>query len=168
MRKKKGLVVVLVAQRLSGVEDVSDTDIRANAVDVDGVVKSKWASGDVVSVDGVYTARVGVCPDAEVAVDKAVVHVEEHVARRAVDVLHDGSDSVVAKGVRATFGAEGHTSKVGVGVALVDIFGIAVGGQAAVAVAGKAMGLVIGARANIEVQVGELLQGGISQAVARG
>ena len=78
-------------------------------------------------------------PDAEVAVNEAVVQPEDGVSGRGIGVLHDGSDAVVAPGVRTRLGALGHAGKVAVGVALVYVGRVAVLRLRGVAVARQAV-----------------------------
>jgi acetolactate synthase regulatory subunit len=156
---KRLLVVVLVAQRRGrGVKDIPNTHVRSDTVHVDVRVQAERPARYVVSVDAAQTSRVLVLPDAEVAVDEAVMQPENGVGGRAVGVLHDGSNTVVAPGVRTTFRAGSHAGEVAVGVALVHVVGVAVLRLCAVAVAGEAVNLVAGSGTDVDGEVGKLLR----------
>jgi hypothetical protein len=153
------LVVVLVAQSgARSIKDIPDTDGRAEVVDVDSGVESQWVASLVVSVDGVDTVRVLVLPDAEVAVNEAVVQPEDGVGGRSPGVLHDSADTVVSPGVRTTLGAASHAGIVALVVASVYHLRVGVGSLGVVVVTGEAVEVVILAGTDVDSQVGELLR----------
>jgi hypothetical protein len=160
IHQSPSLVVVLVAEGGAlGVENVPDLNIRPEAVDVDVGVEGQGVALRVRSTDGGGAdSGVRVLPDAEVAVDESVVQPEGWVSGRTVDILHDGADTVVAPGVGTTFSTGSH---VGVGVtrvASVNHVVAGVDGLGVVVVTGKAMALVAGSGADVDSQVGELLE----------
>jgi len=69
------LVIVLVAQCWPcGVENVSDTHIRAEVIHIDLGIESKGISSGVSAPNGSHTLVASVVlPDAEVAIDEAMV-----------------------------------------------------------------------------------------------
>jgi hypothetical protein len=77
-RYRYSLVVVLVAKcRACGVKNISDLDIRLETVDIDAGVKGQRVTINVCARDGGGAdARVLVLPDAEVAIDEAMVQPE--------------------------------------------------------------------------------------------
>jgi hypothetical protein len=111
--KVTSLVVVFVAQSSARrVQDIPDLDSGADVVYIDGGVKGETVAELVSSIDVAHTRPVRVLPDAEVAVNEAVVQPEDGVGGRGVGVLHDSTDTVVTPSVRTTLGTAGH---VGVG-----------------------------------------------------
>jgi hypothetical protein len=149
--RNENLVVVLVAQRsASGVQNIPDTHVRADAVDIDRRIQGKRVTSLVGAVDAVYTSRVLVLPDAEVAVNKAVVQPEDGVGRRRPGVLHDGANAVVSPGVRATLGARGHVGVAVLVVAAVDHGGVGVDRLGVVVVAGQAVEVVVLAGTDVD------------------
>ena len=162
-KDKQVLVVVLVAQRwASSVQDIPNTNIRAETVDVDVSVESKRPTRDVVSVDTAHAVRVIVLPDTEVAVDEGVVQPEYWVTGGTVHVRHDSTDTVVTPGVGTKLRARSHTSKVAVRVALVHVGGVYVGSLGAVTVTRETMLLIARAGSDVDGKVGERLQSGVS------
>jgi hypothetical protein len=152
------LVVVLVAQGCaSSIEDVPDADGGAEVVHIDGGVQGKRVACLVGAVNSLGTRSGLVLPDAEVAVDEAMVQPEDGVSRRAVGVLHDSTDTIVSPSVRRTLGATGHAGIIVLVVATVDELGAGVDGLGVVIVTGKAMEVVVCAGTNVNCQVGELL-----------
>jgi hypothetical protein len=139
------LVIVAVAQRRRlCVDDVADGHIRSDTLHVDHRVHANFRAVHVLSVHtSCSDARgVGILPDAVVVVDEEVVKPEDGVAGRRVDVAHDTTDTVVAVGVGATFGARGHVLVGWVHgrvVARVDPVFVSVLGQGGVASALKAV-----------------------------
>lgn len=139
----QNLVAVLVAQRgARGVEDIPNADRGPHIIDIDRGIEGEGVSSLVVAGDAGGAGRVGVLPDAEVAVDEGVVQPEDRVGRRCVDVLHDGSDTVVTPGVRPSLSAISHAVEIAESIALVDVGRVAVGRLGAVAGTSKTMELV--------------------------
>lgn len=161
MSNTQYLVVVLVAKRLaSSVKDVPDPDIRPEAVDVNSGIKRQRIAVDVCAVDGggAYS-RVLVLPDAEVAVNEAMVKPENlvvvreelgqmfvgrtyWVGRCGVDILHNGANTVVAPGVSSALRAASHVGKSGPRVAGIDHRLTGINGLSTITITGKAMRLV--------------------------
>lgn len=142
--KSATLVIVLVAQRAGhGVQDIPNAHGRTEVINIDCSIQPKLVtlrigSGDLC--DAGVTAVV--LPDAEVAVDEAVVQEEDRVGRGSVGVLHDGADAVVAPGVGTSLGARGHVRVRAARVAGVDDGVACVDGLGVVAVAREAVALV--------------------------
>lgn len=152
------LVAVPVAQRRSsGIQNIPNPDSGANVIHIKSGVEGERAVLAVNTVDRVEAVAVGVLPDAEVTVDESVVQPEGWVGRRTVDILHDGTDTIVSPSVGATFSALPHAVIVGPGVALVDIRRVAVGRLGAVAITSQAMNLVARAGTDVDGKVGKLL-----------
>jgi hypothetical protein len=152
------LVVVLVAQGCaSSIEDVPDTDGGAEVVHVDGGVQGERVACLVGAVDRLGTRRGLVLPDAEVAVNEAVVQPEDGVRGRAVGVLHDSTDTVVSPSVGRTLGATGHAGVVVLVVATIHELGTGVDSLGVIVVTGKTMEVVVCAGTDVDSQVSELL-----------
>lgn len=164
-RKKKRdgkaqLVVVLVAhRRCNRVHHVPDLHVGHKTVEHNGGIEGKRGSSSSSAVDVRKACAVGVLPDAEVAVDHAVVEPEDWVTGGSIHIAHDTADTVVAVGVSTLFGALGEVLVVLQLLAAVDDVGVDVDGVAVVVVTGEAVVLVSGALAGADVQgeVGELL-----------
>jgi hypothetical protein len=150
-KRNETLVVVLVAQSgAGGVKDIPDANIRADTINIDGGIQSKWVAGAVSSVNIVDTSRVLVLPDTEVAVNEAVVQPENGVGGRRPGVLHDGANAVVSPGVRTTLGATGHVGICSLVVATVNHGRVGVDRLGVVVVAGEAVKVVVLAGADVD------------------
>ena len=76
-QNNKALIIVLVAQRCaSSIKDVPDADSRSEVIDVDRCVERQRIACLVIAIDRTDACRVLVLPDAEVAVNEAVVQPE--------------------------------------------------------------------------------------------
>lgn len=86
-----------------------------------------------------------------------MVEEEDGVSRRRIDILHNGTNAVVAPGVCSAFRASSHVGVGRSGVAAVDHLCVRVYGFAVVIVAGEAVSAVSGTWANVEGETGEFL-----------
>jgi hypothetical protein len=144
-------VVIFVAQRCARrVQNISNPDSRADVVNVDGSVQSERVASLVGSVNVVHTRRVFVLPDAEVAVNEAVVQPKDRVGWRCPGVGHDSSNTVMSPRVRGTFGAAGHVSVGALVVASINHALICVCSRRVIVVAGEAVKVVVLAGTNID------------------
>jgi hypothetical protein len=144
-------VVVLVAQPCAhGVQDISNLNSWADVVYVDCGVHSERVAGLVSSVNVVDTGRVLVLPDAEVAVNKAVVQPKDRVGGRRPGVRHDSSDTVVTPCVGGTLGAAGHITVGALVVASINHALVCVCSLAVVVVASEAMKVVVRAGSDVD------------------
>ena len=157
--KPTTLVVVLVAQGAGhGVQDIPDAHGRTEVINVNRSIQPKLVTLRIGSGDLRDTGVTAVVlPDAEVAVDEAVVQEEDGVGGGSVGVLHDGADAVVAPGVGTTLGARRHIWIRAARVAGVDDGVAGVDGLGVVAVAREAVALVARAGADVDGKAGELL-----------
>lgn len=117
------------------IEEVPDGEIWHHSHGVDLGVESESVAEGVDSVRLREPLWVAVSVDACIAVDEVMVEVEEWFTRRGLYIRHGTSDSIVAEAVDTREGTSGHSSPVGVLVANVDVFLVAVLGDRAVAVA---------------------------------
>jgi hypothetical protein len=154
------LVVVLVAQRARHrVKNIPNAHGRTEVININRRIQPKLVTLGIRSRNLRYTCvTTVVLPDAEVAVDEAVVQEEDGVGGGSVGVLHDGADTVVAPGVGTSLGARGHVRVRAARVAGVDDGVACVDGLGVVAVAREAVALVARAGADVDGEAGELLR----------
>ncbi len=123
------LVVVPVAEGgVGGIHDLSDLDSGPDVVDVDAHAQVQCVAADVVSVDILRAAAVHVLPNAEFAVNEAMVEPEDWVTGRSKHVSHDTTDTVVTPSVWATFDAGSLVGEIAPSIALVDVSSVDVCG----------------------------------------
>lgn len=104
------LVIIAVTKRYTAnrnatqsIENVADLHIRPYATHIDDGVHSQRVA---IAIDAVYARdprRVRILPNPIAVVDEEMMHPEDGIAGARTYVAHDGTDAIMAIGVRTRY-----------------------------------------------------------------